>query len=45
MSDLEKSMKAVAVRVQQLVAGGMSRDRAMMLAVMEAGGKITIMKG
>lgn len=45
MSDLEKSLKAVAARVQQLVAGGMSRDRAMMLAVMEAGGKITIVKG
>ena len=45
MSKLEAEMKAIAARVQQLVAGGMSRDRAMMLAVMEAGGKITIVKG
>jgi len=36
---------ALQERVQERVDRGMSRDRALMLSVMELGGKITIMKG
>ena len=35
----------ISRRVQERVARGMSRDRALMLTVMEMGGKITIVKG
>lgn len=35
----------LAARISDLMSRGMSRERAMMLAVMEAGGKITIVKG
>lgn len=36
---------ALKERVQERVDRGMSRDRALMLSVMELGGKITIVKG
>ena len=32
-------------RVQERIDRGMSRDRALMLTIMELGGKITIVKG
>ena len=46
-SDLKIAATAAEIsrRVQERVARGMSRDRALMLTVMEMGGKITIVKG
>jgi len=36
---------ALHARVKERVGRGMSRDRALMLSVMELGGKITIVRG
>lgn len=45
MRKLEKKLAELNRRVQERVARGMDRERAMMLTVMEMGGKITIVRG
>lgn len=45
MSKLEKEITELDRRVQERVARGMDRERALMLTVMELGGKITIVRG
>lgn len=45
MSKLETQLVELNRRVQERVARGMDRERAMMLTVMELGGKITIVRG
>lgn len=45
MRKLEKELAELNRRVQERVARGMDRERALMLTVMELGGKITIVKG
>lgn len=45
MSKLETQLAELNRRVQERVARGMDRERALMLTVMELGGKITIVKG
>jgi len=45
VSKLETQLAELNRRVQERVARGMDRERAMMLTVMELGGKITIVRG
>lgn len=45
MSKLETELAELKKRVEARIARGLSRDKAMMLTVMEMGGKITIVKG
>lgn len=45
MRKLEKELAELNRRVQERVARGMDRERALMLTVMEMGGKITIVRG
>ena len=45
MSPVSKSLEELQRRVEDRVKRGLSRDKALMLTVMEMGGKITIVKG
>ena len=45
MSNVSKSLEELKRRVGDRVKRGLSRDKALMLTVMEMQGKITIVKG
>ena len=45
MSKLETELAELKKRVEARIARGLPRDKALMLTVMEMGGKITIVKG
>lgn len=45
MSKLETELTELKKRVEARVARGLSRDKALMLTVMEMGGKISVVKG
>lgn len=45
MSNVSKSLEELKRRVDDRVKRGLSRDKALMLTVMEMQGKITIVKG
>lgn len=45
MSNVSKSLEELKRRVEDRVKRGLSRDKALMLTVMEMQGKITIVKG